>query len=247
MKRPRRIATDAARYTITTPAIPERVLHDVDEAIEHDEPVPVGMHLVTDQSRLVVRKAVHKLAVYFQREFQYDFVQYSAKESGGHAYLWLGGWEHRPTAIGACYFSMEEWANKPPCWALRWIWLHPYERSHGHLTEAWPYFEKRYGEFHVEHPISEAMEGFLRKYDKTAPRVWVGEKSIVVHSGHGRVFARFSWRRTGQVTTMFWGEPEIEHKPEQIMVAWRNFSRRVNDAHSLELRVPTEVVARDQG
>jgi hypothetical protein len=48
----------------------------------------------------------------------------------------------------------------------RWIWLHPYYRRKGILSESWPMFVDRFGDFQVELPLSEAMESFMEKVSK---------------------------------------------------------------------------------
>ena len=118
---------------------------------------------------------VEKLARYFRREFDYDCVQYSAVESTTRnktteAFLWsvtgLSATGYIQVAIGACCFRWRKWKDAPPGWALQWIWLHPYERNQGRLTRAWPYFRERFGDFHVEPPLSPAMRAFVAKQAK---------------------------------------------------------------------------------
>lgn len=125
--------------------------------------------VVTPDSTPVLRNAVEHLAWYFKREFRYDFVQYDAadKTEDGHvAFLWAD----RETAaygkaivFGACCFRYREWTNVPAGYALQWIWLHPYKRTEGYLTRAWPYFQARFPGFLPEPPFSRAMDSFLRK------------------------------------------------------------------------------------
>jgi hypothetical protein len=120
---------------------------------------------VTDRSPVRYRRAVETIACYFRREFRYDFVQYRAAESNGRdrAYMWTGRGCEEEIAIGACCFRWRKWKDHAPGWALAWIWFHPYERGQGHLSKAWPYFQARFGDFHVEPPLSPAMAAFLAK------------------------------------------------------------------------------------
>jgi hypothetical protein len=66
--------------------------------------------------------------------------------------------------IGAAGFDSEH--GFP--WALGWAWFHPYARRRGYLSQAWPYFRKRFGGFILEPPLSEAMEAFVAKNDPGA-------------------------------------------------------------------------------
>jgi len=40
--------------------------------------------------------------------------------------------------------------------------MHPFYRKRGLLTRAWPRFREYFGNFHLEPPISDAMESFLK-------------------------------------------------------------------------------------
>ena len=114
------------------------------------------------------RKAVEKIGRYFRREFRYDFIPYSAHDPGDNevAFLWLQedwDWQgKRMVAYGACAF--DQWADG---WCLAWVWFHPYERGRGHLSEAWPYFQRRFGDFFLQEPISIGMHEFLRRRAET--------------------------------------------------------------------------------
>lgn len=124
--------------------------------------------VVTARSPKLFRQAVEQMAYYFRREFGYDFVQYSSeeKDDGHRAYLWVlpetleNG---KVKAVGACCFRWREWEDAPASYALQWIWLHPHERRKGRLTQAWPYFQERFGKFIPEPPLSPAMKRFLLK------------------------------------------------------------------------------------
>jgi hypothetical protein len=126
---------------------------------------------VTTTSPIRYRRAVWRLATYFRREFGYDFVQYGHEghedDATARAFLWFG----RNVVIGACCFRWREWTDAPAGWAMQWIWLHPYSRSCGYLTRAWPYFRARFGDFHVERPLSRAMAGFLESVGTQTPSV----------------------------------------------------------------------------
>jgi hypothetical protein len=138
--------------------------------------------IITPRSSKTSRKAVEHIACYFRREFEYDFIQYYSEEythpDEHRAYLWIN---HRrceysrqglpvDPVIGACCFRLREYeGERPPtipprCYALQWIWFHPYERHQGHLTKALPYFIARFGKLIAEPPFSPAMDGFLKKH-----------------------------------------------------------------------------------
>jgi len=111
-----------------------------------------------------LRLRVEKFANYFRREFAYDFIQYSAKNDGGYsAYLFCDKTFAGHLAIGACCFRWSEEVEIKSCWILQWVWLHPYFRDRGYLTDAWEYFNKKLGPFAVESPLSNAMGSFLEK------------------------------------------------------------------------------------
>lgn len=124
---------------------------------------------ITPASPHVFRRSVWTCARYFRREFGYDSVQYGYEgrehDPNSRAFLWFAN-EHsyRSTVIGACCFRWREFSNIPHCWALQWVWLHPYERREGHLLDYWPYFRARFGDFLPEGPVSPAMLSFLEKH-----------------------------------------------------------------------------------
>ena len=115
-------------------------------------------------SPVSMRKAVEQMARYFRIEFGYDFVQYGWNEepSDDVAFLWTDdNLRYRIYVTGACCFRWREWRDGPPSWSLSWVWMHPFVRRQGLLTRAWPYFEARFGRFHVETPWSPSMWQFL--------------------------------------------------------------------------------------
>jgi hypothetical protein len=141
--------------------------------------------LVLPDSPRRIREFVETFGKYFRREFHFDFVPFEAAEtpsSPGYvpyeAYLFHEvasdlfevdkPVKHR--CIGACGFRWIEWSNAPACWSFQWAWFHPYFRARGHLSKAWPSFVQRYGEFHVQQPISGAMEKFLSRYQHRQPQ-----------------------------------------------------------------------------
>ena len=135
--------------------------------------------LVTPSSPRRIREFVETLGKRFRRELDFDFVPFEASEtpkSQGYVpyevYLFhevasdLFEFDKpvKHHCIGACGFRWAEWSNAPACWSLQWAWFHPYFRGRGHLSKAWPSFIQKYGNFHVQRPVSAAMEKFLEKY-----------------------------------------------------------------------------------
>jgi len=119
-----------------------------------------------------VRLALYKIACFFQREFRYDFIQYSMNDDDRESlrsfmFFFPGYYEEKDIAFGGCCFRYrDKWTDVHPHWALQWIWLHPFERSKGHLQEVWDMFVKEFGNFYVEPPLSRAMKFFLRRGKK---------------------------------------------------------------------------------
>lgn len=121
------------------------------------------LELVLPNSPIAYRKAVYRLAFLFKREFGYDFTQYGyeGQEDDDSAVAFLWGDE---VAWGACCFRWREWEDCPHGYSLQWIWMHPYMRRQGHLSRAWPFFQKHFGRFWVEYPLSDAMNRFLERH-----------------------------------------------------------------------------------
>jgi len=119
------------------------------------------------------RLAVEKLGKYFRREFNYDFIPYLAREpyKENVVFLWLGEdydkYGRKAVAYGAIEFEPCDYPEliKKGCkWQLAWVWFHPFMRNKGHLSSAWDYFRKRFGNFLVTRPLSFGMKEFLEKH-----------------------------------------------------------------------------------
>ncbi len=134
--------------------------------------------LVVPDSPYRIRRFVETFAKHFRREFAYDFVPFEAAETPTtlgyipyEAYLFhevardllAPDYPVKHRCFGACVFRRVECENAPACWSLQWVWLHPYFRNRGYLSEIWPEFIQKYGSFNVELPLSAAMEKFLEK------------------------------------------------------------------------------------
>jgi hypothetical protein len=139
--------------------------------------LPEGLIPVGPASGRSLRKAVHELAKLFRREFGYDFVQWSVKETNPRteAFLWCSeSWSFQ-VPLGAVCFRWREWKDAPAGWSLDWIWMHPFERRHGHLSTAWPFFSKLYGDFHVAPSLSPAMSSFVEKQKVASAPIMVSQ------------------------------------------------------------------------
>ena len=134
---------------------------------------PFSPETVTVESLRPIREHVERFAYYFLRERRKGSVQFEAAESSEsigyvkyEAHLFNDG--HR--YIGACCFRWREFKDAPASWSIDWVWFHPYFRSRGHLTRAWPLFTARYGDFHIARPLSHSMEAFLAKVANSRER-----------------------------------------------------------------------------
>jgi hypothetical protein len=126
---------------------------------------------ITHKSPKRYRKTVYKIACFFRREFEYDFVQYDEDEDDPKhvAFLWLHpismqlpNEKFRFPCIGATCFRYREWTDAPHGYVMQWIWFHPYWRQKGLLSKSWPNFTQEFGDFICEPPYSRAMIGFLK-------------------------------------------------------------------------------------
>lgn len=150
---------------------------------EHKQPlhkekrveIPNGLVLVRAVAPISLRKAVYSCALFLRRELFYDFVQYDVNEEDlrSRAFLWVSDpdFTNKHNVWGACCFRWREYKDADPLWAMQWVWLHPYARNHGLMTQAWPYFLARFGWFDVEPPYSQTMRYVLRKVGWSRPFV----------------------------------------------------------------------------
>jgi RimJ/RimL family protein N-acetyltransferase len=122
-----------------------------------------------------LKKFVYRIAVYFSREFQYDFVQYSEDEQDltHRAFLifsragdkYYGKDIYR--ILGGGCFRQRKYQDFPESYALQWIWIHPYMRRKGMLTKAFDQFINQLEQFRVEPPYSVEIKSFLEKGGST--------------------------------------------------------------------------------
>jgi hypothetical protein len=136
--------------------------------------LPVGILPLDENSTINQRRVLEKMAKQFRREFHYDFIQFEHNEEMCNYHKPI---EDHPIGIlfykeymedeyfivgGGCFRWRKYKDADNPQWALQWIWIHPYERNQGRLSGAYPKLKELLGDFHVEGPLSHAMEGFLK-------------------------------------------------------------------------------------
>lgn len=123
---------------------------------------------VNSDSNKSTKNALYKMALYFKREFQYDFVQYDQDENDDKntkCFIFCDPeYDNKVSAYGGCVFRYRaQWENIENHWALQWIWLHPFRRNRGILSAEWGNFQRLFGDnFMVESPLSASMEQFLK-------------------------------------------------------------------------------------
>jgi hypothetical protein len=136
--------------------------------------------MVTSKSPRSHKRAVERIAKFFQREMHFDFPQYEASEYSRNIYLddaktdadlraFL--WHNKEVfnqatnewpIIGVACFRFKRFKDGG-IWVLDWVWIHPYERRRGHLKMAWPFFKSMFGDFGLTPPVSPSMANFVRK------------------------------------------------------------------------------------
>lgn len=125
-------------------------------AARQSDPDP---ELVTSLSPPWKHREMYDRAYAFKREFRYDFVQWQSRKGDddrqAHGYLIT---DDAGAIVGACAFRWRE-----SRWGLQWVWISPLHRRQGHLGRRWQDFRKRFGDFQVESPVSEAMRAFLAR------------------------------------------------------------------------------------
>lgn len=134
--------------------------------------LPPVLRVVVDSPR-AHRLAVYRLADCCRREMDYA-LQYGYdgdEDDPDHvAFLWVHpeaaglGWEFRVPCVGATCFRLRDEG-----WAMQWVWMHPFYRRQGLLSDAWSELVVEFGAFAVEGPVSAAMKGFLAKCGHGGP------------------------------------------------------------------------------
>jgi len=125
---------------------------------------PDSMAFASARSHGAWRKAVHKIAGFFEREFGYDAScsgeAFSGVNRHDDAAVWVADDKAGDIVFGAALFRQSLTG-----WSMQWAWIHPFERNKGWMARAWPFFQRRYKKLTVDGPLSPAMRAFLKKYD----------------------------------------------------------------------------------
>lgn len=120
--------------------------------------------LVTALSPAWKHYEMYQRARAFKREEGYDFVQWHSSDGEDdpkvHGFLLS---RNEGTILGAIVFRWREPEGDPAFWGLQWAWVTPSARRSGILSSRWRAFRERFGDFHVEGPVSEGMRAFLAK------------------------------------------------------------------------------------
>lgn len=160
-----------------------RKLHRLRRKSTHPEPHlrfsremtrdPLGAPWVDESSAAWKHELMYRRAFAFKREAGHDFAQWGLNpwdNQGAVGYLFS---DSEGRVVGAAGFRPQE-GERP--WRLDFVWLAPAHRRQGLLTRQWPGFRQRFGDFDVEHPLSEEMKAFLRK--RGDARLIYGEEAI---------------------------------------------------------------------
>jgi hypothetical protein len=142
---------------------------------------PVTLWRLARLSPLRLHQAVERCARDFRREFDYDFLQYSAREPYDtretQAWLWTqtADTSAHTQVLGAACLRLRTYTNIPePFWAMQWIWFHPYARRRGLFRAAWPLILTHYDGVQMEPPVSSTMQ-----------RLVAGTPTRTVHTTEG--------------------------------------------------------------
>ncbi|WP_306522150.1 hypothetical protein [Rheinheimera sp.] len=116
------------------------------------------------------KEALEKMAVYFRREFKYDYVQYSKENHGSDctgiiftetAMDLVKNENHFPNRVigGACFRQKSTGE-----YFLDWVWFHPFARNRKILKRHWPELKQKFPNFTLTKPLSAHMEAFVKKH-----------------------------------------------------------------------------------
>jgi hypothetical protein len=123
---------------------------------------------VIAESPFWLQQELYERARLFQREFQYDFPQWSPhgdEPFDANGFLFDDDTETfgRGAIAGGCVFRWRDFGDASPRWTLDWIWITPALRRKGVLSRRWGWFVSKFGTFHIMGPVSDAMTAFAKK------------------------------------------------------------------------------------
>jgi hypothetical protein len=151
----------------------------------HKLPNPCNNLIIVDEkSDINLHNEVYKIAKYFSEDINYfgipPYPLLGIKNKEDIALLFtaevidLDKTEPMSYRIfGSCYFSRQSFTKDNDCWALEWIWLHPFFRNKGNLKKYWPYLENNFGDFLIMGDVSNDMEAFLEHIESKNKHVLI--------------------------------------------------------------------------
>jgi hypothetical protein len=123
-----------------------------------------------------MHREMYERAVRFKRDFGYDFIQWpyvdkrSDIDSSWVGYLFAA---QDGTIDGACGFQQQD-----DEWVLAWAWIRPERQRSGLLATRWSSFVAQFGDFWIEHPLSDAMQAFFTRHATPGQRIKIAERFI---------------------------------------------------------------------
>ena len=127
-------------------------------------------------SSLLPKQALAQLAVYFKREMHTDYLQFDENMFNDDKYtgflllkraddLVLNENSSYPNRVigGGIFYDQGSVCN------LDWVWIHPFFRNRNELSDRWPIFKRRFGNFIISQPISVHMQAFVKKNNLPQP------------------------------------------------------------------------------
>ncbi|RYY26336.1 MAG: hypothetical protein EOP62_10890 [Sphingomonadales bacterium] len=139
--------------------------------------------LVDAQSPRWKHAEMHRRAWAFKREMRFDFVQWDSPDSTPdpdvQGFL-LSDDEGRIQGAVSFRWRQVKDRSEPGCWGLDWVWICPPARRSGVLSRVWPMLRERFGDFHVEGPVSEAMQALLANRGETFLMTWPSSRTASI-------------------------------------------------------------------
>ena len=115
-----------------------------------------------------LNRIMYSFALYFRREFRYDFVQWGRDlMEDDKVSSWILS-EDR-IAYGGINFLHESDKTLGEIWVLHWAWVHPFHRNAGRLSYAWDTVTKGKGPIFLSEPVSQQMALFALKRENIHP------------------------------------------------------------------------------
>jgi hypothetical protein len=125
-------------------------------------------------SPLWMHREVEKRALRFKRDFGYDFCQWpsvSTRDRLNPKFIGYLFADAEGAIDGACAFFCDE-----AKWRLDWAWIRPERRRHGLLAARWGHFLAEFGDFWIEHPISDDMRSFIDRHATSEQKRLIQER-----------------------------------------------------------------------